>query len=486
MCESATDIISETENVKKLWNPDLYRLQEEAPKPIPINRHESKVIPDQPDFYGLEYHGVLGYREADLLFHSTPDGSFLVRKSPNRGRNSTNLKVPDDESENEKEFYTLSFKFDGKVHHFKLYYSPFDGHYVLEESKKFEDIKELVADGLLNHYMQKHARPILDSICKQDQQDYESSPYMTLNRRKLRAISSEIIKRNSFNHIFEQKRTTITSLPKHEPVVEFESNKEETIPFEYTKHHNFKIHNFKGLNWCDLCANFLWGFSAQGVRCDDCGFIAHEKCSLKIPPKCMPDLKKIRGVFGIDLTTLVIAYKQDIPFVVEKCVKEIEARGMKQEGIYRVSGFADEIEQIKDNLDKEGAAADLSEKTVSNINVVASILKMYLRLLPIPLITYQSYTPLIEASNKATPGEQIESTKKALKTLPQLHYKCLKYMIIHLNKVAQHQDVNKMSEHNLGTVFAPTLIAFPSGMTDLSQEIFLLSFLIRNCNEIFD
>lgn len=59
-------------------------------------------------------------------------------------------------------------------------------------------------------------------------------------------------------------------------------------------------------------------------------------------------------------------------------------------------------------------------------------------------------------------------------------------MIEHLHKVAQHQEDNKMSEHNLGTVFAPTLIAFPSGMTDLSQEIFLLSFLIKNCKEIFE
>lgn len=70
-------------------------------------------------------------------------------------------------------------------------------------------------------------------------------------------------------------------------------------------------------------------------------------------------------------------------------------------------------------------------------------------------------------------------------TLPPAHYKCLKYMIEHLNKIAGHQDMNKMTEHNLGTVFAPTLVAFPPGLTDLSQEIFMLSFLIRNYKEIF-
>lgn len=37
---------------------------------------------------------------------------------------------------------------------------------------------------------------------------------------------------------------------------------------KYSKSHSFKVHTFKGLNWCELCANFLWGFTAQGVKCE--------------------------------------------------------------------------------------------------------------------------------------------------------------------------------------------------------------------------
>lgn len=393
--------VTEVESVSKIWKSDLYRLQEEAPRPIPIKRNASKAIPDAPDFYGFEYHGVLSHKDAELLFCGKPEGSYLVRKSPKRKNRASVEGLIADETSKNPDFYTLSFKFDAKVHHFKLYYNPFLGHYVLEDSKKFEELNDLVADGLLNHYVQKHGKPILDSILKQDQQAYESSPYMTLNRRKLRALSTELQYRNSknYNNNDEAKRATI-NLIRHEQKRESELKPDDTVPPEYKKKHNFKVTNFKGLNWCEFCANFLWGFSAQGVRCDDCGLVAHEKCSSKIPPKCMPDLKKIRGVFGIDLTTLLFAHKQEIPFVVEKCVKEIEGRGLKQEGIYRVSGFADEIEQVKETLDKDMIAADLSEKSVSNINVVASILKMYLRLLPIPLITYQAYEPLIKASSK--------------------------------------------------------------------------------------
>ena len=41
------------------------------------------------------------------------------------------------------------------------------------------------------------------------------------------------------------------------------------ISFErFGKPHTFKTKTFKGLNWCELCGNFLWGFTAQGVKCE--------------------------------------------------------------------------------------------------------------------------------------------------------------------------------------------------------------------------
>lgn len=72
-----------------------------------------------------------------------------------------------------------------------------------------------------------------------------------------------------------------------------------------------------------------------------------------------------------------------------------------------------------------------------------------------------------------------------MKQLPLAHLNCLKYIIEHLHRVASHHAVNKMTEHNLATVFAPTLIATPPYLTDLSQEIFMLSSLITHCQTVF-
>lgn len=54
------------------------------------------------------------------------------------------------------------------------------------------------------------------------------------------------------------------------------------LPEKIEKSHVFKVTTFKGLNWCELCGNFLWGFTAQGVKCEDCGLIAHGIVYIKL------------------------------------------------------------------------------------------------------------------------------------------------------------------------------------------------------------
>lgn len=324
------------------------------------------------------------------------------------------------------DYYTLSLRFNGKIKHFKIYYKANYGHFLTEDGKRFESIHDLVADGLVNFYMQVHAAPIIKSMFTQTKNCFQQSPYMTLHRRKLRALSNDLQK--NLNRKPNESLAVVTSIKSAEATPNADesatsvqalseslmnlnangqqqsSSTEETdvLPVVYQKSHKFKVHTFKGLNWCEFCANFLWGFTAQGVKCEDCGFIAHNKCSELVPAKCVPDLKKIRGVFGSDLTTVVTVHKCAIPFVIRRCIEEVEARGMLQEGIYRVSGFADEIDALKMALDRHGEKADMSESAYSNINVVAGTLKLYLRLLPVPLITYHAYPTFIASTSEPT------------------------------------------------------------------------------------
>ncbi|XP_050298911.1 beta-chimaerin-like [Anthonomus grandis grandis] len=442
-----------------LWKTDLYRIQLEAPVPIPILCDD--LLPDRPYFLGQDYHGAISHIQAAQLLDTKENGAYLVRTS--RSANG--------------EFYTLSLKFNGKIHHYKLYFDPDGALYVGE--KRYDCARSLVADGLVTMYIELKAPTILQKLTSVN---YQESPYMTLtlNKRKLRILSKQnLVKQNALGNLNDDNGN-------NNPYTTTDQLSAQTLNDKAEKPHLFKLTTFKGLNWCELCANFLWGFTLQGKKCDDCGVIAHIKCSEKFANDCIPDLKYMRGVFGIELTTLLCAYKANLPFVVTKCVAEVEARGLTTEGIYRLSGFADEIDAIKMAFDKDGEKADLSMEKYPNINVITGALKLYLRILPVPLITFEVHPRLIDAIQHNDMDVQLTSIKHALLLLPKSHYDSLRFMIQHLHRVARHAPINKMNALNLATVFAPTLIHHPPNIIpDVRSDILLLELMINKCDGVF-
>ncbi|KYK60594.1 actin polymerization protein Bzz1 [Drechmeria coniospora] len=52
------------------------------------------------------------------------------------------------------------------------------------------------------------------------------------------------------------------------------------------KNHNFKSQTFKIPTNCDLCGERIWGISAKGFDCRDCGYTCHGKCEMKVPADC--------------------------------------------------------------------------------------------------------------------------------------------------------------------------------------------------------
>lgn len=241
----------------------MYKIQLEAPTPKAVLCHNEV---DCPIFYGYEYHGIMDHKQSEMILDNTMDGSYLVRKSPGSS-----------------DYYTLSVRFDQKTKHYKIYYKQNWGHYLKEDFKRFETIHELVADGLVDFYMRKHAAPIIKEMMTQSRNCYQQSPYMTLNRRKLRALSNDLRKsiksslENNSNGFTGEPNIIVNNTMKEINTSNNQQQEELTddLPVVYEKSHCFKIHTFKGLNWCELCANFLWGFTAQGVKCEGNTIILH-------------------------------------------------------------------------------------------------------------------------------------------------------------------------------------------------------------------
>lgn len=58
------------------------------------------------------------------------------------------------------------------------------------------------------------------------------------------------------------------------------------------QNHSFKSQTFKIPTNCDLCGDRIWGLSAKGFDCRDCGYTCHGKCELKVPASCPGELSK--------------------------------------------------------------------------------------------------------------------------------------------------------------------------------------------------
>lgn len=97
-------------------------------------------------------------------------------------------------------------------------------------------------------------------------------------------------------------------------------------------------------------------------------------------------------IFGVSLELAIKRRpptESGTPIVVEKCVETLKEKGMKSEGLFRLSATVKHINLLKKSFDK-GEDVDLS--IVEDPHVIAGVLKLFLRDLPEPLIPFDQYT----------------------------------------------------------------------------------------------
>ncbi|XP_062303289.1 N-chimaerin-like [Osmerus eperlanus] len=460
----ALNVFDHDEYRPPVWKSYLYQLQQEAPHPRRVTC--TCEVDSRPKHYGREYHGMISREEADQLL-SVAEGSYLIR-----------------ESQRQPGTYTLALRFGNQTRNFRLYH---DGKHFVGE-KRFESIHDLVTDGLITLYIETKAAEYIAKMTINP--IYEHVGYTTLNQSlegSLRRPDPTLQPPDTPDCPAEGGDATderLTSLVRRATLRESE------LMAKYEKVHNFKVHTFRGPHWCEYCANFMWGLIAQGVKCADCGLNVHKQCSKMVPNDCQPDLKHVKKVYSCDLTTLVKAHNTKRPMVVDMCIQEIEARGVESEGLYRISGFSELIEDVKLAFDRDGEKADISANVYEDINIITGALKLYFRDLPIPLITYDAYPRFIQVAQITDADKRLESLHEALKLLPPAHCETLRHLMGHLKRVTQQEKQNLMSAENLGIVFGPTLMRAPdldamTALNDIRYQRQVVESLIKNEDILF-
>ncbi|XP_020894810.1 ralA-binding protein 1-A isoform X3 [Exaiptasia diaphana] len=164
-----------------------------------------------------------------------------------------------------------------------------------------------------------------------------------------------------------------------------------------------------------------------------------------------------KPIFGVPLAQAVKQSKSpdgvDLPKVLREGIVFIEENGLGIEGIYRVSGAKSKVDGLKE-LYNEGKSVDLKEYEPE---VVAAVVKSYLRDLPENVLTTSLVPKFNELLGMQDKKEQLNQVKQLIKEMPVENRTLLSWVFTHMKHVIDRGSDNKMSIQNIGIVLSPTM-----------------------------
>ncbi|KAI5633518.1 BAR domain of APPL family domain-containing protein [Phthorimaea operculella] len=164
---------------------------------------------------------------------------------------------------------------------------------------------------------------------------------------------------------------------------------------------------------------------------------------------------------------------------VRRIIAELEARGLDEQGLYRVAGVASKTTRLVSLASEGRLPAALRDPLEWESRTLTSALKAYLRNLPDRLLTRRLHRQLIHAAKLERREERIAALHTLVRALPPDNLEMLRLVLCHLRRVAAKQDKNLMSHSNLAVCFGPTLLRAD---TDTVASILELKF----CNVLVE
>uniref|UniRef100_A0A8C4KCN2 Myosin IXB n=1 Tax=Dromaius novaehollandiae TaxID=8790 RepID=A0A8C4KCN2_DRONO len=265
------------------------------------------------------------------------------------------------------------------------------------------------------------------------------------------------------------------------------AKKEESEQHKIEEHngHVFASYQVSIRQSCEHCSSYIWPME-KACLCRICKLTCHKKCMSKIQSSCTSCERKNEQDaeprhFGVCVSSLT-SERNSVPIVMEKLLEYVEMHGLYTEGIYRKSGSANRMKELKQLLQADPNSVKLENYP---IHTITGILKQWLRELPDPLMTSAQYNDFLRAVELPGKQEQICAIYSVLEQLPQANHNTLERLIFHLVKVALIEDVNRMSPNALAIVFAPCLLRCPdtsdplTSMKDVSKTTMCVEMLIK-------
>ncbi|KAK3533896.1 hypothetical protein QTP70_034428, partial [Hemibagrus guttatus] len=313
-------------------------------------------------------------------------------------------------------------------------------------------------DGKSIRYKDLHAlfEQILEKTMRQEQRDWSESPVRVW-------VNTFKVFLDEFMTEYKPLDSTMNRVIKPDRK---KRRKKDTDIVEEHNGHIFKSTQYSIPTYCEFCSSLIWMMDRACV-CKLCRYACHRKCCLKTISKCSkkydPELSSRQ--FGVDVSRLTHD-DRSVPLVVEKLINYIEMHGLYTEGIYRKSGSANKIKELKQGLDTDVSSTNLDDY---NIHVIASVFKQWLRDLPNPLLTFELYEEFLRAMGLQDKKEAVRGVYSVIDQLSRTHLNTLERLIFHLVRICLQEETNRMSANALAIVFAPCILRCPDTIDPLQS-----------------
>ncbi|XP_057595341.1 rho GTPase-activating protein 18 isoform X2 [Hippopotamus amphibius kiboko] len=194
---------------------------------------------------------------------------------------------------------------------------------------------------------------------------------------------------------------------------------------------------------------------------------------------------KDSGLFCVPLTVLL---EQDqkkvpgtrIPLIFQKLISRIEEGGLETEGLLRIPGAAIRIKNLCQELEAKFYEGTFNWESVKQHDA-ASLLKLFIRELPQPLLSVEYLKAFQAVQNLPTKKQQLQALNLLVILLPDANRDTLKALLEFLQRVVDNKEKNKMTVMNVAMVMAPNLFMYQTlGLKSSEQREFVMAAGIAN------
>uniref|UniRef100_A0A8C9WW19 Rho GTPase activating protein 18 n=1 Tax=Sander lucioperca TaxID=283035 RepID=A0A8C9WW19_SANLU len=183
---------------------------------------------------------------------------------------------------------------------------------------------------------------------------------------------------------------------------------------------------------------------------------------------------KESGLFGVPLATLLDQDQRrapgtKVPFILQRFISHIEEEGLDTEGLLRIPGAATRVKSLCQELESSFYDGMFPWQQLKQHDA-ASLLKLFIRELPHPLLTVEYLNAFIAVNKLPTKKQQLQALNLLVLLLPTANRDTLKALVEFFQRVIDHQAKNKMTLNNVSVVMAPNIFMFKGFRSKVTEQ----------------